>query len=618
MKMNKTRLLSLLMAMLFCFVAIPLPAIAEEASTPPAETPATITPEAIPNDLLLDVDLRGTAAYTPASLKSTGGEATVSADGDSVLLVCRKTGGSRTSHLLYWGGLTADLPLGAENSYTITFAITNPDSAQFGFYVDYDGADAAKSTGFVGNSAAIESVPVGNADDANGKRYYCLEIDAKGSLLNFYVLFGGEYQLVTSKQYEGLLSDRLGIIFYLLGGRNASAEANSVLASITVSDVNIYGGLYRGAANYDLAPEADGSLLLEVKDLQKDAFNVKSGAGYHQSVAQLNTAAFPESFYSYDAEKGVMNTTLLNQSKGYSIVYGGRTNLLLTETSKYTVSYYQTLTKAGGAGLRVSIGDSYADSIGVYLHQSVGTGGCLAWGANTGPGYSGYKKFTAPMMNGNTVYWQEEQYAKVDIEINGTVVSVYINDTLLLTEDITNPSNPSAKEDITKRFMSDTLCLVFHEYANADLTAGAPSTQFKDIRVYAGLLHQESYDVKTLQLQTGSAQEGKLNLRFVGGGMEATCNRVGFEITATYGGKTDTYDYNTPEGYRKLTAPRKDTTLAELTSADLGYEYLYGYTLYGVPADITVTFTVRAYTIDMGNRLYAEAVTFTVENGVLK
>ena len=166
--------------------------------------------------------------------------------------------------------------------------------------------------------------------------------------------------------------------------------------------------------------------------------------------------------------------------------------------------------------------------------------------------------------------------------------------------------------------MSETLCLVFHEYGNAGLTAGAHSTKIKDLKVYSGLLHQECYDVKAFTPQVGSVANGKLNLRFVGGGFNATYNRVGFEITAVYGEKSDRYDYSTPESYLKLTAPNKDAALAVLQAADMNCDFLYGYTLYGIPTDITVTFTITPYAVSMGNRLYGESITVTLENGVLK
>ena len=124
--------------------------------------------------------------------------------------------------------------------------------------------------------------------------------------------------------------------------------------------------------------------------------------------------------------------------------------------------------------------------------------------------------------------------------------------------------------------------------------------------------------MQALALQTGSVADGKLAIRFVGGGVEGTYNRVGFEITAAYGEASDRYEYSTPETYRTLTPPKADAGIAALAAADEGMTYLYGYTLSGVPADLTVTFTVRPFAMKNGNRLYGEAVTFVLENGTLK
>lgn len=623
MKKNTKGMLALLLACLLCVASIGFLTVAEEAGETPAEgetdSPATLTPETIPNDLILDVNFNGDERFAPAVLKQVGGAVHVSADGDSIVLETVKTSSRTAIHTLYWGGTVGNLPMGSDYSYTITFAVTNTSDYQFGFLVDYDGSDAANSNGFKGTPSAMNTVTVGNADDVNGKRYYCIEVDGKGGSLNFYVLYGGEYRLVTTATYANgsPLSDKLALILYLYGGRNITAAEGTLLSTVTVSDLNVYSGLYRGLALYDFTPETDGSLLLEVKDLAKDAFNPITGAGYRQTVASMSSGDYNTGFYSYNEATGLMQTALIGQSKSYSIVYGGETNLTLDENSKYTVSYMQTLTKAGGAGLRISYGGKYSSSIGFYTPNG-GTNACLAWGANTSPGYSGYKSFTAGMTQASSVYWQEGGFVKVDIEIDGTVVSIYINDVLLLSEDITNPSNTAAKEDIEKQYMSDTLSLVFHEYATADQTDGALSTQITAIRVYSGLTHQEVYDVKALSMQVGTVADGRQTVRFTGGGMNGDYNRVGFEITAVYGENSDLYNYSTPETYRKLTSPRADASIAELIAADTGMEYLYGYTLSGIPADITVTFTVRPYVIYQGNTLYGEAVSFTLENGALK
>ena len=612
MKSNPIRLLSLLLALVLVSCAVGVWSFAEEA-VPAAEgegeAAGTLTPETIPNELLLDVDFRGGGGYTPGVISQVGGTAEASADGDSVLLrTAKQTGGLPIAvHTLYWGALIDNLPLGGE-SYTVTFAVTNPGNYRFGVMLDYDGSSVQTSTDIQGTPDGLVEGTNVTPDDLDGKRYYCVELDGETNVLNFYVLAGGEYQMLSTTPFDtgAPVSDSLALIFYLYGGMNPTAAAGTVLSEITVSDCNIYRGIYRGAMLKEQSPEPDGTLLLEINDLSKDAFNPETGVGYRQSVSSN------DNFYEFDEADGLMKTYSVGASTTY--VYGGSTNLRLDGTTKYTVSYLTQLSASSGSGLRISYA-APGNSVGAYIQQGQA---CIPWGVNTSNGYSGYKAYTSRMLQNGGIFWQEGGYAKVDLEINGTVVSLYINDVLLAREDLTNPSNANLKDGVVKDLMSDTLSIVWHEYELAGAVAGAGSTVFKSIRIYSGLLHQETYDVQALALQTGSVADGKLAIRFVGGGVEGTYNRVGFEITAAYGEASDRYEYSTPETYRTLTPPKADAGIAALAAADEEMTYLYGYTLSGVPADLTVTFTVRPFAMKNGNRLYGEAVTFVLENGTLK
>ena len=596
MKTNLIRFSSLLLALVLAVSAIGLLSFAEEADAGQGDTePAAdaLQPEEIPNELLLDVDFRG-------------GEAEPSADGDSVVLRTVRMEDRTAIHTLYWGGLLG-LPLDGE-SYTVTFAVTNNDDYRFGVMLDYNGSDPAASTIVQGTTETILGDRAVTPDELDGKRYYCVELDSETNALNFYVLAGGEYQMISTTPFASgaPVSEELALVFYLYGGRKPTASQGAVLAEITISDCNIYQGIYRGEMLHERAPEADGSLLLEISDLSKDAFNPETGVGYRQSVSNN------DNFYEFDSANGLMKTYATGTSTTY--VYGGTTNLSLGEGAKYTISYMTQLSISSGSGLRISYAANN-NSIGTYIQRDQA---CLAWGANTTNGYSGYKTYTAGMLQSGSIFWQEGGYAKVDIEINDTVVSVYINDVLLLREDITAPSNETANANITKNFMSDTLNIVWHEYELANTAAGSTSTVFKDIRIYSGLLHQEAYDLEALALQVGAAEGGTQVIRFVGGGLNESYNRVGFEITAAYGDQTDRYDYFTKEIYLKLTPPEEDESLPEMTAEDEGLSYLYGYTLSGVPTNISITFTVRLFALSNGERLYGETVTYVLENGVLQ
>ena len=110
MKSNPIRLLSLLLALVLVSCAVGVWSFAEEAA-PAAEgegeAAGTLTPEAIPNELLLDVDFRGGGGYTPGAISQVGGTAEASADGDSVLLRTAKQAGGLPIAVptLYWGAM---------------------------------------------------------------------------------------------------------------------------------------------------------------------------------------------------------------------------------------------------------------------------------------------------------------------------------------------------------------------------------------------------------------------------------------------------------------------------------------------------------------------------------
>lgn len=306
--------------------------------------------------------------------------------------------------------------------------------------------------------------------------------------------------------------------------------------------------------------------------------------------------------------------TTVAAGKNTTRTYGGTTNLKLNANSKYTISYMATQSKGAGAGVRVSYAEN-SKSVGVY---ATGTSACLAHGGTTTKGYSGYVNYTADMMKDSTVF-RQDGYAKFDIEINGTVISVYVNDVFLLREDITAPSNKALANTVTKEYMSDTVSIVFHEYFTTAAVQESLSVMFKDLKIYSGLLHQEVYDVKAVSAQIGKNENGTYAIRFVGGGENATYSRIGFEVIAAYGETSDRYEYHSAETYRKLTAPARDDSFAALLAPDLDYVYLFAYTLYGVPDSIgSVTFTVRPFAMKNGTQMFGQAVTFTVENGVLK
>ncbi len=350
-------------------------------------------------------------------------------------------------------------------------------------------------------------------------------------------------------------------------------------------------------------PAADGSLLLEITNLAAKNENTETGAVYTQAFGETD-------FYSYDEETGKMNSLTIAAAAD-THTYGGKTNLLLGEGAKYTVSYQASLGEQSG-GLRIAYAEN-SNSIGFYALNS-GTQACLAWGGNTSPGYSGYKSYTAAMSKRGGVYGGG--FAKFDLEINGYVISGYVNDALLFREDIRNPSNPNAAAAIAKDFMSETLCIVWHEYTsrpvNSTAAVGDVNAEFKDIKIYAGLLHQEVYDLGMIGMQTGTVADGVCNVRFVAGGKTDTYKAAGFEITAVIGEEKRVFEYETEQVVRKLTVPTEDHLLGEVTAESQNVAYLFGYTITGVPEDQSIRMIVRPYVLCQGTRMYGVGATYII------
>lgn len=286
-----------------------------------------------------------------------------------------------------------------------------------------------------------------------------------------------------------VLSHKVLVDFYTTNGSDhypvlADLQFTAVADKTTIPDAPEEDPAQAFAAPF--LPEANGALLLEVTDLSATARNAETGAVYTQAFGNGN-------FYTFDASEVQMYSLAVGGAAN-TVTYGGKTNLLLGADAKYTVTYRATLSAVASGGLRISY-DSNNNSVGFYAHLN-GTMACLAWGAYTAPGYSGYQNYTDEMKRNGAVYGADG-YAKFDLEIDGYVISGYVNDILLFREDIRTPSNAAATSNIAKNYMSGTLSLVWHEYTNANVAVGTKSTAIKDLKIYAGLLHQETYSPLT-------------------------------------------------------------------------------------------------------------------------
>ncbi len=624
MKKNLIQSLAFFLSLVMCASVFMFPTFATDGdtSTDPTEptTPETITPSVADGTLLLEVnDLSQSTAnattgavYTPSVNTAVEG---LYSYADGVISIGQVGGGTLT-----YGGQT-NLALNENSKYTISYMQTLAKVGGSGLRISYAsnsssvglymlGPNAclawggATSAGYTGYKRYPESMKTGSTVFADNG-YAKIDIEVNGYLLTVYVndiLFLKENISSPSNSdttnfnsmSKSYMSETLSLVWHEYQG----SAADTPTVNTNVKGLKVYSGLTR--SEYATPAKIDGNILLEVDDLTSAVANSKTGVTYTPDIS--NRIGFVDSYYSYQG--GGVSSTLSPGGKT-TCTYGGETNLPLNGTAKYTVSYMVKAPQNNASGgMRIAY-CGQRTSIGVYMNASQA---CIAYGVTTGDAYSGYKSFTEEMKKDDTVFYHSGGYAKVDIEIDGNKVTVYINEVKLLSEDITAPSNSSTT--VPKQFLSDTLSLVWHEYHNS-ATAEKTTMTFKDVRVYSGHIISEKY-IEMVGVEVGAAAEGKAPIRFSAVGSPEWYGLVGFEIIAEHGSSSDKYFYQTSNAYRKLVAADGFTAYTPTEG------YAFAYTLYGVPTDISVTFTVTPYGYEQGIQYFGTSVTYTVENGVIK
>ena len=633
-KMIKRICLLCLIVILLCAEPCSIIAVAENRTVGVAGE--NILPEAT-KELLLEIpDLSATAtnAETGASYtQAFGNSSFYKYNTETGNMNSLAVGGSGTA--VTYGGKT-NLPLGENAKYTVTYKATASalaaggglrisyasTSSSAGIYAASDGTKACLAygnlswngySGWKNYTSAMKTD--GSIYSQNGFAQFDLEID--GYVIYCYVndelLFQENIKEPSNASAAaGVVKNYVSDTLCLVWSEWTKANMTAGEVSAEIKDLKIYSGLLHeeeppageeppAEEEPPILPKATGELLLEVSDLSAKTANAKTGAAYSQAFG--NDAA-----YAFNSQTGNMNFLAVGGS-GTAVTYGGKTNLKLGDGAKYTVSYMATLSSlSSGSGLRISYA-SGTSSIGFY---SITTGSCLAYGNVTSKGYTGYKNYTSAMKQDGSIY-QNDGFAKFDIEINGYEISAYVNDVLLFRENIQAPSNKNAQANIAKDYVSETLCLVWGEWTKADMTVGEVSTEIKDLKIYSGLIHQEVYDLSMLDVQKTVAANGTTSVRFVAGGNTDTYDYVGLEIMAKVGTETLSFYYQTSTVVRKIKTTDADAAMGELTAEALDVSYLLGYLLTDIPADTDVEFTVRPYLRNSsGNSICGEAKTYRI------
>lgn len=131
-------------------------------------------------------------------------------------------------------------------------------------------------------------------------------------------------------------------------------------------------------------------------------------------------------------------------------------------------------------------------------------------------------------------------------------------------------------------------------------------------------------DSVLLDVQYSTVENGKQDIRFLGGVYNTKCKGVGFEITARY---KNTSGEIVEMFYRKSGTAVFDSikatengTMKNSTAYDLGAYYVYGFVLEDVPTDLgQIDFVIKTFKVigDLGLRIYSQAQTVSFKDGVI-
>jgi uncharacterized repeat protein (TIGR02543 family) len=429
----------------------------------------------------------------------------VSQDGSSVTIAGAAGSG------YFWGGEIPNMPL-KNNNYTVEFSITrstNEASGSAGVHTFNDSqnlnGNGALSYGFHtfgSRQMYVARYQIGSREqgpegyrfvtypdkdtvidqDGRATQYFKYEVDGETGVISCYIRSGGIYKFVGATPVLDFGTENLSMILFTFGTD----------VFVRLNDVKVYEGLL---ARGGITPVENGELLLDLSDLTQPATGAQ-GAVYtpgisHQSSADMAT-------YSYDAVEGatistsnksVVGETLYGHYVANQALFGGYTNLSLNSRSKYTITYQNKMPVDAGTGLRISTNGSYVSSAG--FEDNPEGKGTLLYGQNPN-GYASYVDYDDAMKQDGSIY-VDNGFNNVALEIDGYQMTVYINGVKLLTGDVGKP----LQRHLESGYTSDVLALAIQDVF-ADTTApGTVKSAIKNIKVYAGLIMQDSEDEDT-------------------------------------------------------------------------------------------------------------------------
>ena len=524
----------------------------------------------------------------------------------------------------FYGGTLPDFTI-ADRVYTLTWYTENTDpknvrlASQFScVYKEKKkssvrvGINSVKSETFdkmmliLNGSNKDELPPVSRMVEPENKnrQYFKLLVDGVSMVMRFYALnTDGEYQLVHTQQIEGLRTDQpcLNVGMYTWDGLTGTNE-------ISMGDVKIYKGdqtanpatSWRSA--YDAAKDGDVLSSVNFSDIVANRTGFGKVRNYTYATAKGGTLKLQ---LGADAVSGT----------GAAQAFG----VYLPDTQAYRYGSY-TFEFYVNSNKRVDFG-----VLGVYNdtddYHNIGFSYFNTTAANLFMKDHGWanatnKDLAAAPYNATLTVHKEAQTPKTgddiacNVKIEVDAVNHVIHNYILTDEGFVKTASIA--------YGDTALGSTLYFYAWDKGT----DAEFKNMVIRKGLtaeMEPAETTPKAELLQVGAVKDGKVTLRFVGSGKQEDFNRLGFEIAAVVGEESRSFGYKTRIGVRKLTETTLDSTLGAMTAESVNALYLWGYTLTDVPATGTVVFTVRPYAIlEDGSIRYGTAVTFTLENGILK
>ena len=133
------------------------------------------------------------------------------------------------------------------------------------------------------------------------------------------------------------------------------------------------------------------------------------------------------------------------------------------------------------------------------------------------------------------------------------------------------------------------------------------------------IVNAKVHEIKLIGVQQTKVENDKVSVRVIGGLYALDFEKVTFNVQVNSGETSANVAKDTTSAYTSINATDVNGDQIVLTAADLDAAYLTALRLINIPATGTYTFTVSiTATIDAENSSFAEAISFTVTDGVLE